>query len=379
MLQASNIHYFVGLTAISLLASSCSVDRNTTKIATAQDVVAIQKHSDKNSVSSAPEVAKSQPPKADLISVGVMANVRSDRAVKVDGIKTFDRIVASNPFATAIEGKGGKLIVVYITLKNTGNESGNMAWSRFRLEDKEGRKYTEIDDFMTKSLWVKEQGLDRDNEQIFPGGTAQTAKIFRVANDANKLKLAVNLTTFKLPSEDRNIQTQSDEGEGKSDLIRSNDDSNQSNDRELASNNSSISRKAALAIVKKYITAKSKLFAAPYDKNLGAELLTGKIYRDKIDKGGSDGDSECNNPDDCLSSIDWLIKYEGQYSYGNQRINSIDSFESNGDTATLTLTTTESRTLHKSGKKTRSGETSQSTFELVLEDGSIKISDIHNR
>lgn len=169
-----------------------------------------------------------------------MANVRSDRAVKVDKIQTFDRIVADNPFATPIEGKGGKLIVVHLTLKNTGDESGNMAWSRFQLKDKEGRKYTEIDDFMTKSIWLKEQGLDRDNEQIFPGGTAQTAKIFRVANDASKLKLAVNLTTFKLPSEDRNIQTQSDEGEGKSDSSRSNEGSNESNDGELANNNSSV-------------------------------------------------------------------------------------------------------------------------------------------
>jgi ARC6-like, IMS domain len=99
------------------------------------------------------------------------------------------------------------------------------------------------------------------------------------------------------------------------------------------------------------------------------------MYRDKIDK----GNSECNDPDNCLSSIDWLIKYDGQYSYENQRIDSINSFESNGDTATLTLTMTESRTLHQSGKKTRSGETSQSTFDLVFENGSIKISDIRNR
>ncbi len=375
MRQASNIHYFVGLTAISLLVSSCSVDRDTTQKTAPQKVAAMQQPSDNKTVSPAPEIAKPQPPKADLISVGVMANVRSDRAVKVDRIQTFDRIVADNTFASLIEGKGGKLIVVYLTLKNTGDESGNMAWSVFQLKDKEGRKYDEIDNFMTKSIWLKEQGLDRDNEQIFPGGTAQTAKIFRVANDASKLKLAVNLTIFKLPSEGRNIQAQSNEGQSKSDSIRSNESSNQSNDQELVSNNSSISRKAALAAVKKYITAKSQLFAPPFDKNLGAELLTGKIYRDKIDK----GDSECNNPDDCLSSIDWLIKYEGQYSYGTKRIDSIDSFEFNGDTATLVLTMTESRTLHKSGKKTRSGETSQSTFDLVLEDGSIKISDIRNR
>jgi hypothetical protein len=140
-------------------------------------------------------------------------------------------------------------------------------------------------------------------------------------------------------------------------------------------NNGDISRNQAVATVEKYLKAKSQLYAPPFDKFLGSELLTGKLYRDKIDK----NDSDCNNPDDCLSSIDWLIKYDGQYSYENQRIDSIDSFESNGDTATLTLTMTESRTLHKSGKKTRSGETSQSTFDLVLEGSSIKISDIHNR
>ncbi len=241
MRQASNIHYFVGLTAISLLVGSCSVDRNTTKITAPQKVAAMQQYSDKNTSSPAPEIAKPQPPKADLIAVGVMANVRSDRAVKVDGMKTLDRIIANNSFATPIEGKGGKLVVVYITLKNTGNESGNMAWSGFRLEDKEGRKYDEIDDFMTKSIWLKEQGLDRDNEQIFPGGTTQTAKIFRVANDASNLKLSVNLTTFKLSSEDRNIQIYSDEGNGKSNSERSNENRNQSNDAKLNGNNSSVS------------------------------------------------------------------------------------------------------------------------------------------
>jgi hypothetical protein len=74
-----------------------------------------------------------------------MANVRSDRAVKVDRIQTFDRIVSNNPFATPIEGKGGKLIVVYITLKNTGNESGNMAWSQFKLSSEDRDIQTQSD------------------------------------------------------------------------------------------------------------------------------------------------------------------------------------------------------------------------------------------
>ncbi len=245
MRRASNIYYLVGLTSISLLASSCSVDSNATKTTADQNVAAMQQHSDKSTASPAPKVAKSQPPKDNLISVGVMANVRTDRAVKVNKVKTFDRIVTNNQFVTPIEGKGGKLIVVYITLKNTGNESGNMAWSGFRLEDREGRKYDEIDNSMTKLLWIEEQGLDPASEQIFPGGTAQTAKIFRVANDASNLKLAVNSTIFKLSSENSDINPRSNEGQGKSDSSRSNEGSNESNDGELTSNNSSVSPSSA--------------------------------------------------------------------------------------------------------------------------------------
>ncbi len=40
MRQASNIHYFVGLTAISLLVSSCSVERDTTQKIAPQKVAA---------------------------------------------------------------------------------------------------------------------------------------------------------------------------------------------------------------------------------------------------------------------------------------------------------------------------------------------------
>jgi hypothetical protein len=40
MRQTSNIPYLVGLTAISLLVSSCSVDRDATKITAAQNVAA---------------------------------------------------------------------------------------------------------------------------------------------------------------------------------------------------------------------------------------------------------------------------------------------------------------------------------------------------
>ena len=372
MRQASN-HYFIGLTAIAFLTGSCNAENSSTQKSVSQSVAGVHQQSQDNSPKTQPSEVK--PPKIDLVSVGVMANVKEDRAVKIDRIESFDRIVANNQFATPIEGKGGKLIVVYMTLKNTGSESGNMSWSRFRLEDNEGRKYDEIDNFMTQSIWFKEHGLESANAQLFPGGTGETAKIFRVASDAKNLKLVINSKIFKLPSlSESNAQVVSDD-----ESVTPSTDEDKSKDTdstvsEVSSNKSTISREAALSKVKEYMQAKSQLFAPPFNKNLGANLLTGKLYRDKIDK----GDGSCNNPDDCLSSLDWLVKYDGWYSYGVQRINSVDSFESNGHTATITLTSTESRTLHQHGKKKRSGETSQSVFDLVYEDGSIKISDIHN-
>jgi serine/threonine-protein kinase len=67
------------------------------------------------------------------------------------------------------------------------------------------------------------------------------------------------------------------------------------------------------------------------------------------------------------------------YTYGVRRIDSIDNFESSDNHATLTVTITESRTLHQGGKQKRSGETSKTTFDLVDENGLIKIADIRSK
>lgn len=40
-----------------------------------------------------------------------------------------------------VESKGGKLIVVYATVENTGNESGNLMFTQVDLVDNQGREY----------------------------------------------------------------------------------------------------------------------------------------------------------------------------------------------------------------------------------------------
>ncbi|AFY91655.1 protein kinase domain-containing protein [Chamaesiphon minutus] len=136
---------------------------------------------------------------------------------------------------------------------------------------------------------------------------------------------------------------------------------------------SNISREAALNTVQQWLNYKRSLLAPPYNKQLGTDLLTGKAYRDNVDKSSE----PCNGrPDDCLSSADWLQKNNAEYSFGVQRIDSVDRFESSGDSGTIFVTVTEYRTLHKSnGQKTQSGGTKQARYDLQFENGKVKITD----
>ncbi len=136
---------------------------------------------------------------------------------------------------------------------------------------------------------------------------------------------------------------------------------------------SSISRDAAAEVIKQWMQYKKVLFAPPYDTSQGSNLLTGKAYINNVDRSSE----PCNNSDGegCLSSVDWLKRYSGQYSFGVQRLDSIDRFEASGDSASVFVTITEYRTLYKSGRSTPSGGTKQARYDLKYEDGRVKISD----
>jgi hypothetical protein len=139
-------------------------------------------------------------------------------------------------------------------------------------------------------------------------------------------------------------------------------------------NSSNISREAAINTVKNWIEYKRILLAPPYNKQPGADILVGKAYRNNVDKSSE----PCNakDPDDCLSSVDWLKKYNAQYSFGVQRIDSVDKFEASGNNGTILVTITEYRTLHKTGGRTvSSGGTKQARYDLQLDNGKVKIND----
>jgi ARC6-like, IMS domain len=136
---------------------------------------------------------------------------------------------------------------------------------------------------------------------------------------------------------------------------------------------SNISREAAVDVVKQWLQYKRVLFAPPYDKSQGSTILTDKAYRNNIDRSSE----PCNSSDQegCLSSVDWLRKYDGQYSFGVQRVDSIDNFEASGDSATIFVTVTEYRTLHQRGSSKPSGGTKKARYDLKYENGRVKISD----
>ena len=133
-----------------------------------------------------------------------------------------------------------------------------------------------------------------------------------------------------------------------------------------------ITKKEATALIQRWLDAKKSLFAPPFDKSLGAEILTGKAYQQNIDKSSTG----CNNSsDDCLSSMDWLRQNNAEYTYGIQKLESVSKFESGADAANITVSVTETRTLHQSGKNTNSGGTKQARYELKKENGTLKILD----
>lgn len=140
----------------------------------------------------------SEEPKA-VIPLGTENSVRPDRSITVNSSNVVD--VIAPQFLTPVEGKGGQLIAVYITVKNTGSESGNMAFSTFKLQDSQGRSFDEIADFeetVSIGSWASSQGLDDSSSQIFPGGELKIVKVFRVSPDAEELALIVNDSSFAI-------------------------------------------------------------------------------------------------------------------------------------------------------------------------------------
>jgi ARC6-like, IMS domain len=134
---------------------------------------------------------------------------------------------------------------------------------------------------------------------------------------------------------------------------------------------SSISQDEAKKLIEKWMQAKQKMFAPPYDQKIGSQLTTGKAYRDKVRGPSSDGTP--------YSSLEWLRQYGFQYKYGVQNIENVTRFESGNDQASIDVQILEdARLYNKDGviQPKRSGmERKTVRFMLKKDNGTFKISD----
>lgn len=127
-----------------------------------------------------------------------------------------------------------------------------------------------------------------------------------------------------------------------------------------------ISQEEAKNLIERWLAAKREIFGDSYNRALGNELLTGRAY-------------ECNirQTDGSESSVDWLQNNGAYYTYGVQKVDSVEYFSASGDRATIEVLITEDRTLHnRSGgvdpNASKFGQ-SRMRYDLQLDGGEWKI------
>jgi serine/threonine protein kinase len=132
----------------------------------------------------------------------------------------------------------------------------------------------------------------------------------------------------------------------------------------------SISQQEAVNLISKWLEYKRRIFAPPYDRSLGDEILTSKAYNDKIHR--ADGQE---------SSLEWLANRRAYYTYGVQSVDCVNYFAASGDRATIDVVITERRTLYNShGRIDRSSsvfDTSLVRYNLQSDNGRWKIAELN--
>jgi len=145
--------------------------------------------------------------------------------------------------------------------------------------------------------------------------------------------------------------------------IQSSATASKSSTAATAGSSTSLSQDDAVNLVKRWQRAKRKIFAPPYDRSLGAELLAGEAYIKNL--GGS-------------GSVSWLQNNNAYYTYRLQEVNSVENFSASGNQATIEVVTSEQRTYCSNGRPSYDGsntafDKSLVRYELTLTGGKWKI------
>jgi hypothetical protein len=132
-----------------------------------------------------------------------------------------------------------------------------------------------------------------------------------------------------------------------------------------------ISQDESVSVVKRFLASKKQIFAPPYSQSLGAQIMTGKAYKDNIKGPSSDGTGE--------SSLEWLRNNGYYYQYGIQQVQSVRAFQAAGNNAVIELRLLEEANLYQSNGslyKSKSGVEERTVrYSIVKENGIVKIAD----
>ena len=121
-----------------------------------------------------------------------------------------------------------------------------------------------------------------------------------------------------------------------------------------------LTEKEALQLINKWLAAKKKIFAPPYDKDLAAKLTAGDRY-EKV-----------------MGSIEWLQDNKSEWQYISQSTEPTGKFWSSLKEATIEVIVSENRALYINGKldsnqTTFGSDISLDKFELVRDKNIWKI------
>jgi hypothetical protein len=133
-----------------------------------------------------------------------------------------------------------------------------------------------------------------------------------------------------------------------------------------------ISQDEAISLIQKWLEARKTLFSPPFDRNIGAQLTTGKAYKKHVEiTNGKIG-----------STVEWLMKHRSSYIYTLQRIDEIVKFEVNDKDCIIDVRLTEYANRYDSkGKlvRSKSGEDKKIVRYFITKEGeNLKISEYIN-
>ncbi len=127
------------------------------------------------------------------------------------------------------------------------------------------------------------------------------------------------------------------------------------------STSNSLTQQEAVDVINRYLQAKEKIFAPPFDRQLAASLTTGKVYYDITKPNGS---------------IDWLQKNNAYYQYGTRKAEPLEYFSTTENQIQIDVNIAEEVAYYQDGiLRKNNNDLGEYKYVLQQEDGAWKIVD----